>query len=219
MAQHRPDDPVAATAGMRAPRGSVTWGFTASLDGFITGPEHDMAWLEACPPMGSEVVAQLADNVGVIISGRRGYDAAVAQAAERGELTSEAYGGAWSGVEIILTHRPEELAGDPSVTALDVDVAEAIRRAHELAGGRDVQIISADIAPQALELDLVDELQIFSAPVMLGDGTRAFSVPGGRRIDWELVGPIPGAEAGCGRIYRPRGAAGNGAAAGSSGDG
>lgn len=222
MAPHRPDrpdDPVAATAGTRAARGRVTWGLTASLDGFITGPEHDMAWLEACPPMGSEVVAQLADNVGVIISGRRGYDAAVAQAAERGELTSEAYGGAWSGVEIILTHRPEELAGDPSVTALDVDVAEAIRRAHELAGGRDVQIISADIARQALELDLVDELQIFSAPVMLGDGTRAFSVPGGRRIDWELVGPIPGAEAGCGRIYRPRGAAGNGAAAGSSGDG
>ena len=64
MAPHRPDrpdDPVAATAGMRAPRGSVTWGFTASLDGFITGPEHDMAWLEACPPMDGEVVARLAD--------------------------------------------------------------------------------------------------------------------------------------------------------------
>lgn len=50
----------------------------------------------------------------------------------------------------MLTHRPEELAGDPSVTALDVDVAEAIRRAHELADGREVQIISADIARQAL---------------------------------------------------------------------
>ncbi|MEO2097863.1 MAG: dihydrofolate reductase family protein [Brachybacterium sp.] len=216
MAPHRPDrpdDPAAATAGTQAPQGRVTWGFTASLDGFIAGPAHDMAWLEACPPMDGEVVARLAEPVGVIISGRRGYDAAVAQAAERSELTSEAYGGAWDGVEIVLTHRPEELAGDPSVTALDVDVAEAIRRAHELADGKDVQIISADIARQALELDLVDELQIFSAPVMLGDGTRAFSVPGGRRIDWELVGPIPGAEAGFGRLYRPRGTAGSGAEA------
>ena len=197
-----PDDPAST------PPGRVTWGFTASLDGFITGPEHDMSWLEACPPMGEEVVARLAAPVGVIISGRRGYDAAIARAAERGELTSEAYGGAWGGVEIVLTHRPEELDDDPSVIALDVDVAEAIRRARELAAGRDVQIISADIARQALELDLVDELQIFSAPVMLGDGTRAFSVPGGRRIDWELVGPIPGAEAGFGRVYRPRRAAG-----------
>ena len=186
----------------------VTWGFTASLDGFITGPEQDMAWLEACPPMEDEVTERLAAAVGVIISGRRGYDAAIAQAAERGELTSEAYGGAWSGTEIILTHRPEELADDPSVIALDVDVAEAIRRARSLADGKDVQIISADIARQALELGLVDELQVFSAPVLLGDGTRAFSAPGGRRIDWELVGPIPGAEAGFGRIYRPRGAAG-----------
>jgi dihydrofolate reductase len=187
-----------------APHSKVTWGFTASIDGFITGPGHDMAWLEACPRMDGEVVARLADAVGVIISGRRGYDAALAQAAERGELTAEAYGGAWSGAEIVLTHRPEELADDPSVIALDVDVAEAVRRARELAGGKDVQIISADIARQALELDLVDELQVFSAPVLLGDGTRAFSVPGGRRIDWELVGPIPGAELGFGRVYRPR---------------
>jgi dihydrofolate reductase len=181
----------------------VTWGFTASLDGFITAPGHDLAWLEACPAMDEAVTAQLADAVGVIISGRRGYDAARAQAAERGELTAEAYGGAWSGVEIVLTHRPEELADDPAVLALDVDVVEAIRRARELAQGKDVQIISADIARQALEHDLVDEMQVFSAPVLLGDGTRAFDVPGGRRIDWEVVGPIPGAELGAGRILRP----------------
>ncbi|MGP9537743.1 dihydrofolate reductase family protein [Brachybacterium sp. AOP43-C2-M15] len=186
------------------PGGKVTWGFTASLDGFITGPEHDMAWLEACPPMDPEIVARLAEPVGVIISGRRGYDAALAQAAQRGELTAEAYGGAWSGVEIVLTHRPEELADDSAVTALDVDVTEAVRRAREIAGPRDVQIISADIARQALEHDLIDELQVFSAPVLLGDGTRAYDVPGGRRIDWEVVGPIPGAELGAGRILRPR---------------
>jgi len=186
-----------------APTGKVTWGFTASIDGFITAPGHDMTWLEASPSMDEAVIARLADSVGVIISGRRGYDAARAQAAERGELTAEAYGGAWDGVEIVLTHRPEELADDPAVLALDVDVVEAIRRARELADGRDVQIISADIARQALEHDLVDEMQVFSAPVLLGDGTRAFDVPGGRRVDWEVVGLIPGAELGAGRILRP----------------
>lgn len=181
----------------------VTWGFTASLDGYLTGPGHDMSWLEELPRMDGAVVARLAEAVGVIISGRRGYDAARAQAEQRGELTAEAYGGAWSGTELVLTHRPEELAGDPSVTALDVDIVEAVRRARELAGGRDVQIISADIGRQALEHDLVDELQIFSAPVMLGDGTRAFEVPGGRLVRWELVERIPGAEDLFGRVYRP----------------
>jgi dihydrofolate reductase len=183
--------------------GKVTWGFTASLDGFLAGPDHDMSWMAHGPQLDPEVIARLAADVGVIISGRRGYDAARAQADQRDELTAEAYGGAWSGTELVLTHRPEELADDPSVTALDVDVVEAVRRAHELAGGGDVQIISADIARQALEHDLVDELQVFSAPVMLGEGTRAFAVPGGRLIRWELVGAIPGAEAVCGRIYRP----------------
>lgn len=188
-----------------APRMSrVTWGFTASLDGFIAGPGHDMAWLEACPRMDESVVARLAADVGVILSGRRGYDAAREQADQRDELTAEAYGGAWKGIEIILTHRPEELADDPAVTAWDVDVVEAVHRAKQLAAGRDVQIISADIARQALEHGLVDELQVFSAPVMLGDGTRAFEVPGGRLVKWELVGPISGAEEAFGRIYRPR---------------
>lgn len=182
----------------------VTWGFTASLDGFLTGVDHDMSWLEALPRLDESVAARLAGAVGVIISGRRGYDAARAQAEIRDELTSEAYGGAWSGIEIVLTHRPQELAEDPTVLALDVDVVEAVRRARELADGKDIQIISADIARQALEHDLIGELQMFTAPVMLGDGTRVFEVPGGRLVRWEPAGAIAGAEAGLGRIYRPR---------------
>ncbi|MFC7458806.1 dihydrofolate reductase family protein [Brachybacterium sp. GCM10030267] len=196
--------------------GKVTWGFTASLDGFIAGPGHDMSWLEDLAAREHEahstegagledgVVEALAGEVGAIISGRAGYDAALAQRDQRGELTSEAYGGAFSGTEFILTHRPEELAEDPTVVPLDCHVTEAVRRAREAAGAKDVQIISADIARQALEHDLIDEMQVFVAPVFLGDGTRIFEVPGGRRVDWELVGAIPGAARSLGRVYRPR---------------
>ena len=65
-------------------RSKVTWGFTVSLDGFITGPDHDMSFMETLPRMDGDVVAKLAEPVGVIISGRRGYDAARAQAAACG---------------------------------------------------------------------------------------------------------------------------------------
>lgn len=184
--------------------GRVVWGFTMSLDGFIAGPGHDMRWLEEMPPADPGVPERLAAAVGAILSGRRGYDAALAQRAERGELTAEAYGGAWQGTEFVLTHRPEELADDPTVIALDADLVTALERAREAAGERDVQIISADIARQALEHGLIEEMQVFLAPVLLGDGTRVFSVPGGRRIDWVDAGPIPGAEAAGGRRYRPR---------------
>lgn len=163
-----------------------------------------MSWLSAGEPMADGMTASMAGEVGVIISGRDGYDAAKAQQDERDEMTSEAYGGAWSGTEFILTHRPEEIADDPTITPLNCDIVEAVRRAQEIAGDKDVQIISADIARQALEHDLIDELQVFVAPVFLGDGIRIFDVPGGRRYDWELVEIYEGAELSFGRTYRPK---------------
>ena len=139
----------------------------------------------------------------VIISGRSGYDAAKLRQ-DAPDEAAEAYGGAWSGTEIILTHRPEEIGDDPTIVALNCDIVEAVRRAQAIAGDRDVQIISADIARQALERDLIDELQVFVAPVFLGDGVRIFDVPGGRRFDWELVEIYDGAERSFGRRYRPK---------------
>lgn len=192
----------------------VAWGFTCSIDGFITGPDHDMSWLAAAEELNSDTAAQLASAVGAILSGRRGYDAALAQMEERDDLTAEAYGGAWEGIEFVLTHRPEELATDPRVikhgddgpgiVALNCDIREAIRLGKQAAGDKDVQIISADIGRQALEYDLVDELQVFVAPVFLGDGTRIFDMPGGRRYDWELAEIYDGAQRSFERTYRPK---------------
>lgn len=187
--------------------GKVAWGFTCSLDGYITGPEHDMSWFSAAEPLAASTTETLASAVAVIISGRRGYDAAKAQAAIRDEATAEPYGGAWTGTEFVLTHRPEELADDDSVTALDCSIAEAVDRAQAIAGDGDIQIISADIARQALEADLIDELQVFVAPVFLGDGTRIFDVPGGRRIDWELIEIDEANRRSFARTYRPKGRA------------
>lgn len=185
--------------------GKVAWGFTASIDGFIAGPGHDMSWLAASEPNAEGTTEDMASKVAVIIAGRDGYDAAKAQRDERDEMTSEPYGGAWSGTEFILTHRPEELADDPTVVALNCSIAEAIDRAQEIAGDRDIQIISADIARQALEHDLIDELQVFVAPVFLGDGIRIFEVPGGRRVDWELVEIDEANRRSFARTYRPKG--------------
>ncbi|PFG40966.1 dihydrofolate reductase [Georgenia soli] len=184
--------------------GKVAWGFTCSIDGFIAGPGHDMSWMSAAEPLAEGTVRQMAGDVAVIISGRAGYDAARTQQDERDETTSKAYGGAWTGTEFILTHRPDEIADDPSIVALNCDIVEAIRRAQEIAGDKDVQIISADIARQALEHDLIDELQVFVAPVFLGDGTRIFDVPGGQRIDWELDQIYEDSPRSFGRTYRPK---------------
>ena len=109
-----------------------------------------------------------------------------------------------------------KLTGDEDEEILRAEAKEIVlrqlammdRTRHQLMRALTTRNVPADIAEQTVdryqEHGLVDELQIFSAPVMLGDGTRAFDVPGGRVVEWELMGPILGAEEAFGRIYRSR---------------
>ena len=54
-------------------------------------------------------------------------------------------------------------------------VSEGIAGAREIAGDKDVTIASADIARQALDLGLVDEVCVSLAPVLLGLGIPYFT--------------------------------------------
>ena len=51
----------------------------------------------------------------------------------------------------------------------------AVEQAEQAAGGKDVNIMGGgDVIRQALEADIVDELTIIIAPVILGGGKRLF---------------------------------------------
>ncbi|MBD0291721.1 MAG: dihydrofolate reductase family protein, partial [Thermoleophilia bacterium] len=74
----------------------------------------------------------------------------------------------------IVTHRPEEEPEEGGFTFVS-GVPEAIERAAETAGGKDVHVMGgADVIRQALAGNLVDELTIIVAPVILGSGKRLF---------------------------------------------
>jgi dihydrofolate reductase len=71
-------------------------------------------------------------------------------------------------------HRPEEEPPGGAFTFVS-GVEEAIARAKEAAGDKDVYVMGgADVIRQALAADLVDELTIIVAPVVLGDGKHLF---------------------------------------------
>lgn len=78
----------------------------------------------------------------------------------------------------VLTHHPS--AKHPkenenlSITFVTDGIESAVRMAKEAAGEQDVVILGADVGQQALRANLVDELQIAIAPVLLGTGTRMF---------------------------------------------
>ena len=71
----------------------------------------------------------------------------------------------WGVPFFIVTHRPEEQPEGGAFVFVD-GVEEAVARAGEAAGDKDVSIMGgADVIRQALEAGLVDELSIIVAPV------------------------------------------------------
>jgi dihydrofolate reductase len=94
------------------------------------------------------------------------------------------------GVAIFIlsrTRTPDSVAQWPLVTVLD-DVREAMSRAKEAAGDRDVLVHGVGCAAAALEAGVLDEVQLHLVPTLLGEGRRLFEgIDPGRRHEFELT--------------------------------
>jgi dihydrofolate reductase len=67
------------------------------------------------------------------------------------------------------------------------DVKTAIAQSRAAADDNYVNILGASVAAQCLEAGVLDEVLVSVMPVLLGDGTRLFEQPGGRKARLELV--------------------------------
>lgn len=127
------------------------WTYDNEPEGGASG--EDAAWLQ-----------KVMSRLGAVVSGRWTYEAA------------DHWGGEnpWDMPLFIVTHRPEEEPEGAGFTFVS-GVEEAVARAKEAAGDKDVHIMGgADVIRQALEAGLVEELTIIVAPVVLGGGKRLF---------------------------------------------
>ena len=167
---------------------SVIANITTSVDGYIAGPDDGPGkglgeggerlhyWVFGGPwsyddvPRGdasgedAEWLNEVSARIGAVVGGRWTYEAARHWGDEN----------PWGLPFFIVTHRPEEEpeGGHFSFVA---GVEEAVTRAKDAAGEKDVSVMGgADVIRQALDADLVDELSIVVAPVILGDGKRLF---------------------------------------------
>jgi dihydrofolate reductase len=178
---------------MSSATGKVVVNRAMSLDGFIAGPGDDMGWiLDLAPP---DVAAEQAAATGAMLVGRRTWD--VGDRMKTDEPRSAGY--PFTGPMFLLTHRPLD-PPRPGVTILSGDIGEAIATALEAAGGKDLEILGADVAAQALQRGLVDEIFVYLLPVVLGDGIP-FSPAGSVRVDLE---PIDSRRSGAATILRFR---------------
>jgi dihydrofolate reductase len=157
-----------------------------SLDGFIAGPGDAMDWIFDFVANDAPWQKEAAAATGAMLSGRRTVEVGnrMEASSERGtESRGEGY--PFHGPMFVLTHQPPD-PPDPDVTYLTGDIGEAVATALEAAGGKDLQILGADVAGQSLRRGLVDEIMVQVLPVLLGDGI-SFCAPGLARIDLEPV--------------------------------
>jgi dihydrofolate reductase len=127
------------------------WTYDSESKGEATG--EDAAWLE-----------EATTRVGAVVAGRWTYEAARHWGDEN----------PWGLPVFVVTHRPEE-EPEGGAFIFIAGVEQAVERAVEAAGGKDVHVMGgADVIRQALEAGLVDELTIIIAPVVLGGGKRLF---------------------------------------------
>jgi dihydrofolate reductase len=154
-----------------------------SLDGLIAGPGGDMSWL--APHLGgpNPKAAELMADIGALLIGARTFDGDDPNA---GTEKEGPFGGEWSGSSIVLTHHTDRTDSDPSVRFIG-DLGDAVAAAKEAAGGRYVNVLGADVARQCIEAGLLDEVLVFIAPVLLGDGVRLFDHPAGTQVRLEQV--------------------------------
>jgi len=180
---------------------SVIASITTSIDGYIAGPDDAPGrglgeggerlhyWVFGGPwsyedgPRGeasgpdADWLNEVTSRIGAVVGGRWTYEAARHWGDEN----------PWGLPFFIVTHRPEEEPGGGHFSFV-AGVEDAVARAKEAAGDRDVSIMGgADVIRQALEAELVDELSIVIAPITLGGGKRLFD-GFSRSIDLEHVG-------------------------------
>ena len=178
--------------------GKVVVNRSMSLDGFIAAPGHRMDWGRGralADFVAPEDVTAVAAATGAMLIGRRTWD--VGSEMEAQEPGSVDY--PFTGPFFLLTHRPPD-PPEPNVTILSGDIGEAVATALDAAGGKDLEILGADVAGQCLGRGLVDEILVYVLPVLLGAGIP-FSSPGLTPVDLE---PISSARSGDATMLRFR---------------
>lgn len=162
--------------------GKVFWSVTMSLDGFIAGLDDWMDWVFDYIPIGQDsssmgsIFDEIIRSTGSVLSGRRSYN--VGRKPGQRPEARKVLGGAWTGPVLVLTHHAPQDESDTSIEFISGSIRGAIDRARRAAAGKDVMVIGADVARQCIQEGLIDEILIFLAPLLLGDGIRFFNWPG-----------------------------------------
>ena len=147
---------------------SVTLHVVSSLDGFIAKKDNDVSWMESSSvyeagvSFSSEQIADFLKKIDCYVLGSRTYEHALKLGWPYGDTPT-----------IVVTSRDLPRAQN-SVEFYSGDLTKLV--SEKLAPRfRNIWLVGgAILAQRFLELDLVNEIKLTIAPVLLGEGLRLF---------------------------------------------
>jgi dihydrofolate reductase len=165
----------------------VTYSMSASLDGYIVGPDGNFDWT-----MPEEVFRFWIDEirgVGVHLMGRRLYETMLYwETADQEQSLDDAeleWAALWKPLpKVVFSTTLSAVQGNARLAS--GGPAEEIERLRAEPGEGDIAIGGATLAAEAAALGLIDEYQIMVYPVLVGGGVPFFPRRE-RRVDLDLV--------------------------------
>jgi dihydrofolate reductase len=157
-----------------------------SLDGYIEDEDGGFDWAEPDEEVHT-FINDLARPVGTYLLGRRMYEVMVAwealTLAEQPPFMRD-FAEIWRAAEKIVYSKTLE-AVSSARTRIERDFDPEAVRQLKAAAGSDITVGGPDLAAQAFEAGLVDELHLFVAPIVVGGGKQ--SLPDNVHVELELL--------------------------------
>ena len=157
-----------------------------TFDGYVAGTHDEIDWLHKIlerPTGGARWdFSAFTSKVGAIIVGNRTYKLGI----EQGWFKDRAYGP--SPIFVLCESIPDGPSSDAEFRFITAGVEEAHRQASAEAGDKWIYLYGgANVFQQFLNKDLIDEMCITIAPILIGKGIRLFDNLAERHIELEMI--------------------------------
>jgi dihydrofolate reductase len=167
--------------------GRLIYSMITSADGYVSDPDGGIDWGGADATLHDFISEKMA-RVGTYLYGRRIYELMAfwetAQDEPEAPPSVVEFARVWQEADKVVYSRTLDAVGTARTTLeRDFDPVEVRRRVDAL--DHDVTIEGPTLAALALRAGIVDEVQPYGAPVVLGGGQPFY--PAGLHLDLELL--------------------------------
>jgi len=155
-----------------------------SLDGYIEDEDGNFDWATPDEEVHS-FVSDLERSIGTYLYGRRMYETMVYwETVDDSNAVARDFASMWRSAEKVVFSRTLQ-ASSSAKTRLEHEFDPRVIQEMKSSQERDITVGGPDLAAQAFKAGLVDEIQFFLTPVVVGGGKP--SLPDNVRIGLELL--------------------------------